>query len=85
MSLALRLVLGFLALFALFWLLAVLVGWLWYVIVGVGVVSAIALVIWFFTQGNPQASAPKSLSRRQEKKATQALKSLEKRQRNGPQ
>jgi hypothetical protein len=85
MSLPLRLILGFLALFAAFWLLAMLVGWLWYVIVAVGVIAAIALVIWFFTRGNTQAHALQPLTRKLEQKATQELKSLEKRQRNGPQ
>ena len=85
MSLIVRICLIFLALLAAFWLLAVVVGWLWYVVVAVGVVAAIALVVWFFTQRDTSSTKSQPLTRNLEKKAAKELKTLEKRQKSGPQ
>ena len=65
--------------------LAIVVGWLWYVVVAVGVVAVIGVVIWLFTQNNKTSRAPQPLTRKHERKAEKELKTLEKRQKNGPQ
>ena len=85
MSLILRAFLIFVGLLALFWLLALVVGWLWYVIVAVGVVAVIGVVIWLFSQGDGRSNAPQPFTQKHERKAERELKTLEKRQKNGPQ
>jgi hypothetical protein len=85
MSLVLRLFLIFVGVLALFWLLAIVVGWLWYVVVIVGVVAVIGVVIWLLTHNGKDSNAPKPVTRKHAHKAEKELKSLEKRQKNGPQ
>ena len=84
MPLILRLFLIFVGLLALFWLLAMVVGWLWYVVVALGVVAVIGVLIRLFTQktGSTATNASQTLTRKHEKKAEKELKTLEQRQKN---
>ncbi|WP_395094590.1 hypothetical protein [Armatimonas sp.] len=82
MSLTVRLILIFLALFAAFWLLALVVGWLSYLFIAVGVIGVIALLVWCFRQKS--ASELQPLTKKHEQQAQKELQKLEKRQKNGP-
>lgn len=85
MPLAVRLVLGFLALLAVFWVLAYVVGLLHYVLIIAGGLAAIGVVIWLFTKNAAPHAAPKlPAGRTPKRKAERELKQLERRQKNGP-
>jgi membrane protein implicated in regulation of membrane protease activity len=85
MSLTVRLILGFLVVLAAFWILSLVAGWLWYVVVVVSVVAVIALVVWAVSQQKKKTTAisPQALTKKQEKLAEKELAQLEKRQKNG--
>ncbi|WP_309721281.1 SND2/TMEM208 family protein [Armatimonas sp.] len=85
MSLILRLILIFVGLLAVFWLLAFVVGYLWYAIIAIGVVAVIALVVWMFTQNKAPQQRPPTQTKKQDKAAQKELQKLEQRQKNGPQ
>ena len=83
MSLTVRLILIFLGLLVVFWLLALVVGWLSYLFIAVGVIGVIALLVWSFRQRS--ATEPEPLTKKREQLAKKELQKLEKRQKNGPQ
>ena len=82
MSLTIRLILIFLGLLAVFWLLALVVGWLSYIFIAAGVLAVIALLVWCFQQRS--TAMPQPLTKKHEQQAKKELQKLEKRQKNGP-
>ncbi|MCX6369530.1 MAG: hypothetical protein NTX57_22910 [Armatimonadetes bacterium] len=85
MSLILRLILIFVGLLVVFWLLAFVVGYLWYALIATGTVAVVALVAWILTHNNDPKQRPPIATKKQDKAAQKELQKLEQRQKNGPQ
>jgi uncharacterized protein (DUF58 family) len=81
MKTALRIALGVLAVVAIWWLLALVVGWLSYALIFVVVLGLIGGLIWLLSPGaRARRTTPKTTEKRIERAATRELKDLEKRQ-----
>ena len=85
MSLILRLILIFVGLLVVFWLLAFVVGYLWYALIAVGAVALVALVVWLLTREKAPKQQPKAQAKKQEKAAQKELQKMEQQQKNGQQ
>jgi hypothetical protein len=85
MSLILRLILIFVGLLVVFWLLAFVVGYLWYALIATGAVAVVSLVAWILTNNNAPKQRPPIATKKQDKAAQKELQKLEQRQKTGPQ
>jgi hypothetical protein len=80
MKLGLKLLLAALILLGVMALFALVAGWLWYIVIGIAILGAIALAV-SWGHGNSKAGPPAARTEtRQEKAALRELRTLEKEQ-----